>query len=488
MKLYDLLRGFDYELIRGNVDVDISKIENDSRKISKGDMFIAIQGFSVDGHCYIDDAIQRGAACIIVEKDMKTIESKDITIIKVKDTYRALARFSSIFYGKPSEELNVIGVTGTNGKTSTTYLIKRIFDEDGRTTSVMGTLGAVINGERIENKNTTPESLVIQKQLRKMLDKGSKYCVMEVSSHALDLKRVEYINFQVGIFTNLTKDHLDFHKTMENYYKSKLKLFNRTNKCNIINIDDEYGKKMLKEIHNKVPILTYGINEKCHVYATDINYHTMGVDFIMNTPEGTIPIKMKLLGKFNVYNALAAASCAISYGISLPVIKKGIESISRINGRFDVIHVDSRGFNVIIDYAHTPDGLDKVLTTIDGFAQGRKIVVFGAGGNRDREKRPIMGEIAAKHADICVVTSDNPRYEDPDKIIEDILVGVRKGKAKYIAITDRKEAIKYALQIAKPKDTILLAGKGHETYIIIKDKVIPFDEKKIVMDIINGAS
>lgn len=486
LRLSDIIRDFEYELVKGDLDIEISKIEHDSRKVSEGDMFIAIKGFSVDGHNYVNEAIDKGASCIVVEKEADYDIGKNVTLIKVQDTLLAMAKFSSVFYGEPSKKLNLIGVTGTNGKTSTTYLIKRIFEEDGNKIGVMGTLGVVINGERIENKNTTPESLLIQRQLKRMLDKGMSYCVMEVSSHALDLKRVEYINFQVGIFTNLTEDHLDYHKTMENYYKSKLKLFNMTEKYNVINADDEYGRRMLKDIENKVPVLTYGINEKYHVYATDVNYHTNGVDFILNTPKGSIPIHMKLLGMFNVYNALAAASCAIAYDISLPVIKKGIESVTGIRGRFEVIHVESRDFDVIIDYAHTPDGLEKVLKAIDGFAQGRKIVIFGAGGNRDREKRPIMGEIAANYADICIVTSDNPRYEDPDKIIEDILVGVKRGKAEYVAITDRKDAIKYAIGIAKPKDTILLAGKGHEKYIIIKDKMIPFDEKQIVMDLING--
>lgn len=486
LRLSDIIRDFEYELVKGDLDIEILKIEHDSRRVSEGDMFIAIEGFSVDGHNYIEEAIDKGACCIVVEKDVDKALAKNVTVLKVKDTLLAMAKFSSAFYEEPSKKMNLIGVTGTNGKTTTTYLIKRIFEEEGNKTGVMGTLGAVINGERIENRNTTPESLLIQRHLRRMLDKGINYCVMEVSSHALDLKRVEYTNFQVGVFTNLTEDHLDYHKTMENYYRSKLKLFNMTEKYNVINADDEYGRRMLMDIENKVPVLTYGINEKYHVYATDVNYHTNGVDFILNTPKGSIPIHMKLLGMFNVYNALAAASCAISYDISLPVIKKGIESVTGIKGRFEVIHVESRDFDVIIDYAHTPDGLEKVLKAIDGFAQGRKIVIFGAGGNRDREKRPIMGEIAAKYADICIVTSDNPRYEDPDKIIEDILVGVKRGKAEYVAITDRKEAIKYAIDIAKPKDTILLAGKGHEKYIIIKDKMIPFDEKQIVMDLING--
>lgn len=484
LKLERLIENIQHEVLRGNTDVDVLGIENDSRKIQEGYMFVAIKGFSVDGHKFVNEAIEKGAVCVLIEQDLD-IEKETATIIKVKDTLNALAYISSIFYGEPSKKLNVIGVTGTNGKTSTTYLVKRILEEHKKKTAIIGTLGSIINDEMINNKNTTPESLILQRHLRKMVDTHAEFCVMEVSSHALDFKRVEYVDYQVGIFTNLTEDHLDYHVTMENYYKSKLKLFNITKKCNIINCDDLYGKRMLKDIVNSIPLITYGLDDKCNVTAKDIVYHNNGVDFILHSPKGSIPIKMKLLGKFNVYNALAAASCGIAFDVDLPTIKKAIESLSGIKGRFELIPLENRDFSVIIDYAHTPDGLEKVLSTINQFAEGRVVVVFGAGGNRDREKRPIMGEIASNLADFLVVTSDNPRHEDPDRIINDILVGVKRGKAKYVAITDRKEAIRYALENAKPKDTILLAGKGHETYTIIKDEVIPFDENQIVLEILN---
>lgn len=483
MKLIEVLEGIDYELLKGSNEIDIFGIEHDSRNVCRDDLFVAIRGFSVDGHKYIKEAIKNGSSCVVVDQDVE-IEDCGVTVVKVDDTLIALAKISSVFYEEPSNRLNLIGVTGTNGKTSTTYLIKKIFDEENRKIAVIGTLGSIIDGEMINNKNTTPESLTLQKYLKKMVDANIEYCVMEVSSHALALKRVENINFQVGVFTNLTEDHLDYHQTMENYYKSKLKLFNMTRKYNIINSDDPYGARMLKEITNDIPTLTYGLNRNCDVYATDIVYHTSGVKFTLNTPKGSIPIKLKLLGEFNVYNALAAISCCIVYDIDLSVIKKGIESMDSVKGRFERVPIGDKDFNVIIDYAHTPDGLEKVLSTIDKFAEGRKVVVFGAGGNRDKAKRPIMGEVVAKYADVCIVTSDNPRFEDPDQIIEDILVGVKKGNTTYIAVTDRREAIRYALENAKPKDTILLAGKGHETYTIIKDRVIPFDEKQIVLDIL----
>ena len=482
MELKAIIEGTEFEILKGNIDINITGIKNDSRKVSKDNMFIAIEGFTVDGHDFIEGALERGANCIVVQKDIK-MEKEGVTLIKVKDTIETLARYSSRFYREPSKSLDLIGVTGTNGKTSITYLVKSIFEAENEKTGIIGTMGSIIDNKIIDNKNTTPESLTIQRHLRKMVDSGIKYCVMEVSSHSLDMKRVEYMDFQIGIFTNLTEDHLDYHITMENYFNSKLKLFNRTQKYNIINIDDPYGKKIIDKMENNIPIITYGIDEKSDVYATDVICHTKGVDFILHTPKGSIPINLNLLGKFSVYNALAAISCGIIYNIDLSIIKKGIESVKGIKGRFEIVPID-KDYSVIIDFAHTPDGLEKVLTTIEQFAEGRKIVVFGAGGNRDKAKRPIMGETVAKHADLCVVTSDNPRFEDPDKIIEDIIVGVEKVKGNYIAITDRKEAIKYALLNARPKDTILLAGKGHETYTIIKDEVIPFDEKQIVLDIL----
>ncbi len=482
LELIKLIEGYKFEVLKGSTDINITGIEHDSRKIQKGNLFVAIKGFTVDGHDFIQEAIDNGAICILVQRDIQ-IEDEGVTIIKVEDTILALARLSSIFYGEPSKKLNLIGITGTNGKTSTTYMIKSIFEACHKKTGIIGTMGTIIDGMVLDNINTTPESSLIQRYLKKMVDKGIQYCVMEVSSHSLDLKRVEYMDFQVGIFTNLTEDHLDYHKDMENYYKSKLKLFNMTSGCNIINIDDEYGHRIINDLENPIPIITYGLDEKAHIYATDVVYHFRGVDFVLNSPKGSVPINLNLLGRFNVYNALASAACAIYYDMDLYSIKDGLESLRGIKGRFELVPIDE-DYNVIIDFAHTPDGLEQVLTTIRQFAEGRIIVIFGAGGNRDRTKRPIMGETVAKYADLSIITSDNPRYEDPDKIIEDIIVGVERVNGKYIAITDRREAIEYALLNARPKDTILLAGKGHETYTIIKDKIIPFDEKQIVLDIL----
>lgn len=486
MKLEELINGLEVEKYGGNLGINISGVAFDSRKVSKGDIFVAIQGLKSDGHMYIEDVYNKGAAAVVVEKDFDKYIYSGLTVIKVKDTRTALARISSNYYGEPSKNMEMVGVTGTNGKTTITYLVKSIFEAANKKAGIIGTIGDVVNGELIKTGNTTPESLVIQKHLYDMLKAGTRSCIMEVSSHALDLKRVEFCNFDIGIFTNLTRDHLDYHNTMENYFNAKQKLFYMTTKSNIINIDDIYGAKIAENVSKlKTPLITYGIKGKADIFATDIVYHLTGVDFVLNTPNGSIDINFNIPGEFSVYNALAAAGCGIACDISLKAIKKGLESVKGVKGRFEIVPTN-RDFTVIIDFAHTPDGLEKVLSTIDQFAEGRKIVVFGAGGNRDKTKRPIMGETVGKHSDLCVVTSDNPRFEDPQAIIEDVVEGVKKVNQNYVTIVDRREAIKYALENAKPKDIILLAGKGHETYVIIKDEVLPFDEREIVLDILKN--
>lgn len=481
MKLNELIFDLEAEKIIGQTDIDITGIAYDSRKIDKGNVFIAIEGFKADGHKFIDEAIKRGAKAIIVQKNVID-SSEEATLIKVKDTRQALAKISSEFYDNPSNKFNLIGVTGTNGKTSITYIVESIFRACGKKTGIIGTIGSRIDGEHIETKNTTPESLELQQVFAHMLDSKIDSCVMEVSSHSLELSRVAYCNFHVGIFTNITKDHLDYHKTFENYYNAKKKLFHMTRKCNIINIDDEYGKKLVEELSElETPLLTYGIECKADIWATDINFKATGVSFKLHTPKESIDVNMNIPGIFTVYNGLAAASCAYVYGVDLKTIKEGLEQIKGVKGRFEVIPTD-KDFTVIIDFAHTADALEKVLCVIDQFAEGRKIVVFGAGGDRDISRRAPMGEVAGRHCDLCIVTSDNPRTEEPKKIIDDIIKGVEKVNGNYIAIVDRKEAIEYAIKNSRPKDIILLAGKGHETYTIIGDKVLPFDESKIVKE------
>ncbi|WP_077367837.1 UDP-N-acetylmuramoyl-L-alanyl-D-glutamate--2,6-diaminopimelate ligase [Anaerosalibacter sp. Marseille-P3206] len=482
MILKEVLNGLEIEEIKGSLEKEISGVAFDSRVVSNDYLFVAIKGFKSDGHDYIEQVINKGATAIIVENDVKVKE--DITIIKLKDSRASLSKVSANFYGNPSKYMDMIGITGTNGKTTITYLIKSIFEKSSKRTGIIGTIGNIIDGELIKTENTTPESTIIQKSLRDMVDANVDSCVMEVSSHSLDLKRVEDCNFDVGVFTNLSRDHLDYHETLENYFEAKLKLFFMTKRANIINNDDSYGAEIVNRIANlNTPTITYGIEKESDIFATNIDYHLEGVKFTLNTPKGKIDIHLNIPGEFSVYNALAAASCGYVYDIGLEDIRDGLEMVEGVKGRFEIVPTN-RDFTVIIDFAHTPDGLEKVLTTIEQFAEGRVVTLFGAGGNRDKTKRPIMGETVAKHADFSIVTSDNPRNEDPAKIIEDIIEGVEKVSKNYISIVDRREAIRYAIENAKPKDIILLAGKGHETYTIIKDEVLPFDERQIVLDIL----
>lgn len=482
MKLKKLINNLKTIEIYGSLDREISGINHDSREVKSGDIFVAIEGFTVDGHDFINDVISKGAKSVVVEKDVPIKEG--ITVIKVEDTRDALAKLSSEFFGEPSKNMEVIGITGTNGKTTITYLLRSIFEEDNKKVGVIGTNGNIIGGKLYKTDNTTPESLALQENFHKMVELDTNTCIMEVSSHSLDMKRVECTDFDIGVFTNLTEEHLDYHKTMEDYFNSKLKLFFMTKEANIINMDDPFGKLILEKTFNEdASFITYGLTDEADIYASDIKYSSSGVAFKMNTPMGSINIDFNIPGEFSVYNALAAASCGFVYSMDLKTIKAGLEKVKGVKGRFEIVPTN-KDFTVIIDFAHTADSLDKTLAVIDEFAEGRKVVVFGAGGNRDKTKRPIMGETVAKHADLSIVTSDNPRNEDPKKIIQDIIKGIEKVNGDYIYYIDRKDAIRYALENAKPKDIILLAGKGHETYTIIKDKVIPFDERQIVLDIL----
>lgn len=481
LKLYKILANYPIKYIKGNINIDIKGIEHDSRKTKEDYLFIAQDGFTVDGHDYIDEAIDNGAIAVVISKDVEV--RKGITIIKVDDFTDALAYFSCKYYNEPWRRMKVIGVTGTNGKTSITYFIKSIFDLANEKSSLLGTNGAIINERHVDLINTTPDSLAIYKLMDQMVEEDSKYCIMEVSSHALELKRVEYIDFQLAIFTNLTKDHLDFHLTMENYFQSKLKLFLRSKEYNIINLDDPYGRRIIEETANKVPYITYAIEEKADIFATDIEYLNGKLKFVLNVYQESSEIVFNSPGRFNIYNIMAAVACATIYGIDLDLICEALGNLESVKGRFQKLSVD-KDFNIIIDFAHTPDGLEKVIRAMVNFTQGRIIVVFGAGGDRDRSKRPEMGEVVGHYADIAIVTSDNPRKEDPEKIINDIIEGIKRTPIKYEKILDRKEAIEFALKIAKSGDTILIAGKGHEEYIIYGDKKYPFKEEEIIKDLL----
>ncbi|MEW8973299.1 MAG: UDP-N-acetylmuramoyl-L-alanyl-D-glutamate--2,6-diaminopimelate ligase [Tissierellaceae bacterium] len=483
MKLSYITRKYPIRDIRGSMDIDIKGVEHNSKKITDKNLFIAQRGFTHDGHDYIDEAIESGAVAVVQEKALDDNEST--TMIRVRDSVDALGYLAGNYYGLPWKMMKIIGITGTNGKTSVAHYIKSILNENKCSVGILGTLGANFGDKYIDIINTTPDSLEIQRALHKMNQKEIEYCVMEVSSHALDLKRVKYMDFHIGIFTNLSEEHLDFHKTMDNYLKSKSKLFYKTTRNNIINIDDPYGKRLMDMVKDRIPIITYGIKESAMVYASNIDYNPNFTSFDLITPMGNRNIQLATLGEFSVYNALTAAACGYALSLDLDIIKRGLENLKGIKGRLELIE-NHKGYNIIIDFAHTPKAVEQALKTVSSFTKGRIIVVIGAGGNRDRLKRPEMGRIVGNYADLSIITSDNPRFEDPEKIINDIIDGVKMTSGKYIKIVDRKEAIEYAIKNYRAGDTILLAGKGHEEYTIIDDRYYPFSERKIVEDIIKG--
>ncbi|MGO1469103.1 MAG: UDP-N-acetylmuramoyl-L-alanyl-D-glutamate--2,6-diaminopimelate ligase [Tissierella sp.] len=482
MKLKDIIGLYPVVNTNGSLEKTITGIEHNSKNIKKDNLFIAQKGSLYDGHNFIKDAIKRGASAIVVEDDIEIME--DITIIKVHNSLDALAYFAGKYYNLPWRQMEFIGITGTNGKTTTSYILRDIFINNKNKVGLIGTIGAVIGDEKLPLLNTTPDSLEIERKLVQMEKANIDYSIMEVSSHALNLRRVRYIDFNIGIFTNLSPEHLDYHKTMENYFNSKSKLFSKTNKFNIINADDSYGDRLTKE-NLKVPFITYGIEKRAHIRASDIEYYLNKTVFTLNILNKKEKMELNFPGKFNLYNALAAISCSIIYGIDLEIIKSSLKNIKPISGRLEFIEND-KNLNVIIDFAHTPNGLEETLKQIKLFAIGRLIVVFGAGGDRDKEKRSIMGELAGRHSDLAIVTSDNPRTEDPLNIINDIIKGIKKTNCNYIEIKDRKKAIEYAINSCDKDDIILLAGKGHEKFIEINGEKLPFDEKEIVLNTIKS--
>ncbi|MDW7672895.1 MAG: UDP-N-acetylmuramoyl-L-alanyl-D-glutamate--2,6-diaminopimelate ligase [Bacillota bacterium] len=489
MLLNSIVKELDFVIIQGNINREVSSIAYDSREVIYNSIFVAITGFTVDGHNYIEKAIEKGATTIVVEKDIDIDEN--ITVLKVKSSRKALALISANYFSNPTEKLNLIGITGTNGKTSTTYFIKSILDYANKATGIIGTIGTVIDNKLIKTKNTTPESLNLQQIFSEMVEADTENCIMEVSSHALSLSRVAYCSFNTGIFTNLSPDHLELHKTMEEYFNAKAQLFELTTDYNIVNIDDEYGKKLAARIKNyDAKLVTFGIEDaSADIYATKISCQADNTTYVAHTPKGSVKIKVKLPGIINVYNSLAAIACAYCNNISLQDIKEGINGLERIKGRFETVYQDN-DYKVIVDFAHTEDGLEKALTTIKPFAKGRIILVFGvyaAAGEMGKEKRRSMGKVAVKYADFAVVTSDNPKDQDPNLIIRDIVEAIEEEGGSYQAIIDRREAINFAINLSKKGDIILITGKGHETSQIIGKEEIPFSEAEIVNEIMQKA-
>ena len=483
MILKSLLKGLDYEVIKGNEESKVQNIRYDNRKIEQGDAFVCVKGFKVDGHSFIGDAIKKGAKTLIVQEDVSVQE--DITIIKVRDTRKALAIMSSNYFGNPKDKLKIIGITGTNGKTTSAFIIKSILEKAGLMTGLIGTIANYIGNKKVDAVRTTPESYELHELFKNMVDAGVEYCVMEVSSHSLELDRVYGIQFEEGIFTNLTRDHLDFHKTFENYYNAKFKLFERSNHS-IINLDDPYGANIVKDIEErglKTKVSTFSIEKESDFKAFEIKSHSNGSEFKVNL-ESIEEFSINIPGEYNIYNSLGCIICAYNLNIPMDKIKEGLSDVV-IPGRCELVAKEKNlPYSIIIDYAHTPDGLENILSTVKAFTKNRMISVFGCGGDRDKVKRPQMGKIGCELSDIAIITSDNPRSEEPMDIINDIVKPLNYDN--FVIEVNRKEAIRKAMNMALEGDVIVIAGKGHETYQILKDETIHFDEREVVYDILEG--
>lgn len=484
MKLKDLFKNIDYTLLKGNISIDISSVEYDSRKVTPGSLFVAIKGYETDGHLYIQQAIKAGAKAIVLEDEQDYKQDDEIAIIKVDNSRKSLGFISSNFFGNPGDKLKIIGVTGTNGKTSITYFLKSILKEAGYKVGIIGTIENQIEDIVYESAVTTPESRDIQELLAKMVEVGCEYCVMEASSHALYLDRVAAIPFKTAIFTNLTQDHLDFHKDFTEYLNAKKILFTYIGEdgFSILNADD----KTFHEISNMAggKIISYSISEDSDYKASDIKMDINGTSFTLVKDGNSNKMNLKMIGEFSIYNSLAAIAAAYEMGIDFSIIIEGLRKVS-VNGRFQLIE-SKRDFAVVVDYAHTPDGLFNVLSTARKITSGKVICVFGCGGDRDVMKRPIMGKVAGEISDYLVITSDNPRTEDPTSIIDMIEIGVKETSTKYIKITNRKEAIKYSIDMARAGDIVIIAGKGHEDYQIVGKTKYPFSDYEIAKKILDN--
>ena len=473
MKLQAILQGLEPLEVHADLSREITGICYDSRAVKPGNLFVAICGYDTDGHKYIPMALEKGAACVLCEK--APVEGEYVLL---SDTRRGLALAGANWYGNPAGEMTMIGITGTNGKTTTTYLVKHILEDClGAKVGLVGTIQNMIGDEVLHTERTTPESLELQALFRHMADAGCTHVVMEVSSHALCLHRVDGVTFDVGVFTNLTQDHLDFHKTMEEYCRAKAMLFARS-KVGAVNVDDPWAKEILA--HATCPVITYSAKGQAALEATDIRLEPHHVAFTAHYQGTETACTLGIPGAFSVYNALSALSAALALGIAPEKAAASLATARGVKGRAEVVPTPGKDYTVLIDYSHTPDSLENILKTVREFARGRVIAVFGCGGDRDPIKRPIMGKIAADLADLVVVTSDNPRTEDPMAIIDQILVGIPKDQTPTTVIENRRQAIRLAMDNAQAGDVIVLAGKGHETYQEIGHEKFHLDEREEV--------
>lgn len=470
-------------------DAEITGIAYDSRKVEPGFLFVAMQGGTFDGHAYIAKALEMGAAAIIAEKEVEA-ETEGVPYIIIEHGRRAMGEGSAAFYDFPARKIKLIGVTGTSGKTTVTHLIHGIFNAAGMKSGLIGTVGAKIGDEVLDTKHTTPESVDIQSMLAYMVEQGVEVVAMEVSSHGLYQGRVIGCEFDCGVFTNIARDHLDFHKTLEAYLDAKLMLFREYPAMSakqfsaVINADDEAASK----VQETAPgcIITFGIENDADLKASDIIVTDSSVSFTMSYEGCSEPVRIGIGGAFNVYNGLSAAGAALALGLDLKTIADGLGKASGAPGRFESVEC-GQDFGVVVDYAHTPDELENVLKTARDLTKGRLITVFGCGGDRDRGKRPIMGGIGADIADFAVITSDNPRSEDPNAIIQEILAGIPNDKMSKVGVEpDRRMAIEKAIKLARPGDLVVLAGKGHEDYQILADRTIHFDDREVAREVLKG--
>lgn len=489
MELKKILAGLEGLKVKGSLDLDINNLDSDSRNINDGDMFVAIKGFDVDGHEYIKEAIGNGAKVILaqIDIDRKFIKEipDDVTIILSENTRHALAICACNFYGNPSKKVKLIGITGTKGKTTTSFMTKAILEKEGKKVGLIGTIACYIGSKKLEDSDrTTPESLKLQKIFKQMVDEGCEVIVMEVSSQSLKLHRVDGCVFDIAVFTNFSEDHISEkeHPDMEDYFNSKLKLFHMC-KTGYVNADDLHTAKIPKMLPDN-DISTYGIDNYCNLLAKDITITNSYVDFKVKLGQRNERVKTFIPGRFSVYNSLAAICVGLKLGCSAENIKEALLEV-RVPGRSELVD-NKKDLTIMIDYAHSPESLENILNAVKSYTRGRVISVFGCGGDRDPGKRPIMGEISGRIADYTIITSDNPRTEDPEKIVNQIEEGIKKTNGKYECIVDRIEAIKSAIEVANKNDIVVLAGKGHETYQIIGHKKYPFDEKEIIKEIIDG--
>ena len=475
MKLKELLRGLGVLELHADEALDITGVQYDSRQVSPGDLFVAISGFQTDGHKYIPKAMENGAACVVCEKKPET----DISYVLVPDARAALAALGANWFGHPADDLCVVGITGTNGKTTSTYLLKHVLEKTcGAKVGLIGTIQNMIGDEILHTERTTPESFELQKLFADMRDAGCTHVIMEVSSHALVLHRADQIRFGAAVFTNLTEDHLDFHKTMDAYCDAKAMLFRRC-ETGAVNVDDAYAKRIMEQADCR--LLTYSAQGKpAALKAEHIGLFSDRVEFDAVYQNERVPVTLGIPGIFSVYNALSVIAAALALDIPLAAIADALRTAQSVKGRVEVVPTPEKGYTVLIDYSHTPDSLENILKAVRGFCAGRIIAVFGCGGDRDPYKRPVMGRIAAELSDLAIVTSDNPRTEDPYKILRQILAGMQDTETPYEVIESRVSAIGRAMELAQKDDVIVLCGKGHETYQEIGHEKHHLDEREVV--------